>query len=146
MVPKAVIQGILDDLITETTGLLDGASFGLFTNQPDLTNPNLVLADITPADFTTYAAVELAHDDWEAAIDDDGNPYVSAVPQQWQPSNATNLPQIVRGAYLFKDTTLIRAAYFPSPLPVTLALQMVHATPIFTLSGVNTLVQEGHVQ
>lgn len=130
-------------LVAADATLLDGASFGLFTNFPDTADPDLALGDIVAANFTGYAPVVLAEADWNPAISGAGVPYLVADPAPFQPSDAVNLPQVVNGAYLFLGANLLRVAYFPAPIVLTVALQMMHATPAFALGSGDPIIQEG---
>lgn len=127
---RDLINGLL---IEETTGELDGASFGLHIGTPSFANP--VKADMTPATFTTYAASVIAFDDWSEHVDANGNPYVAAPPVVFSPTNATNLPQTINGVYLFKGDNLINYRQLATPVTIVAAGQALHATPAFGLGG-----------
>ena len=130
-------------LVAADITLLDGASMGLFTNTPDINDPALALGDIVAATFTGYAPVVLAAADWNPAVSEGGVPYLIADPAPFQPSNGTNLPEVINGAYYFLGANLLRVAYFPVPVPLTVALQMMHATPAFALGSGDPIPQEG---
>lgn len=142
MITKFAADAALALMAGDAT-LLDGASMGLFTNMPDLNDPDLAVGDIVAANFTGYAAVVLAEADWNPAVTEGGVPYLVADPAPFQPTNATNLPQVVNGAYYFNGANLLRVAYFPVPVPLVVALQMMHATPAYGLGAGDPVPQEG---
>jgi hypothetical protein len=130
-------------LVAGDATLLDGASMGLFTNAPDVNDPDLALGDIVIPTFTGYAPVVLAEADWDPAVSESGVPYLVGDPAPFQPSNGTNLPEVINGCYYFNGTELLRVAYFPVPIPLVVALQMMHATPAFALGAGDPIPQEG---
>lgn len=82
--------------------LLDDATLGLFTNAWDFT-VEPVTADLTAPTFTGYAPAAIAA--WTVQVDEFGNRYVTPGPISFTCTAVTDLPQIIRGWYIRKETT-----------------------------------------
>lgn len=121
--------------------IFDGVKIGLFTAAPALTLET-VFGDLTSATFTTYAltAVTLA-----AAVDGNGLPILIADPTVFNPTNATNLPQVLIGAMITDTagTTLICCGLFPTALNLTAANQTFHVTAKISLNPLQPSFFEG---
>lgn len=113
--------------LIDTGNPLDGAEMILFTNQPDQNDPTLVIADLTQPTFTGYTAEAIAT--WVQYNDSESRPYLASTPIEYNPTNATNLPQTIRGAALINGTDLLAVGYFPLAKVLSVADQVMHVTP-----------------
>jgi hypothetical protein len=129
-----VVKGIMAAIYAALFGaaaLLDASEIILFTNDADI-DENTVVGDLTEPTFTSYAAT--ATTGWEAATDSNGFPFAVAEPIQFQPTDATGLPQIIRGAALIDaGGDLICATKLDTPITVAYSGQVLYVTPKFKL-------------
>lgn len=136
----ALVTAILNFLKTATTGPLDGAELNLFTNSPDFNNSALAAGDFVAPTFTGYAAAALT---WTVRSDSRGNLFLDGGPQAFAPTNATNLPQTINGAWIADGTGAYMAGdYFATPIVLQRALQPMHAEMPVPLNGTQPMAPE----
>jgi len=125
----------------DTGGILEDATLGLFTNEWDFGTEPLT-ADLTAPTFTGYAAAACTLTEH---IDVNGNRYLSTEPVEFSPTNATNLPQQIRGWYLRKATTneFLVGGNFETPITVAVADQVFHVVGIVPWEALQRL-SSGH--
>jgi hypothetical protein len=139
-----ILNAIYTWLITAASPLADTASeIMLFTNEPDVSDPTLAIADLTAPTFTGYADTAIAA--WEVVSDANGRPYLTAPPVEYNPTNATDLPQAIRGAAIINGTDLLAVGYFPLAKVLSVADQMMHVTPRFQLDAEGNISFEADV-
>lgn len=127
----AFLQAIIDFLL-DTGKPLDGCELRLFTNVVDFSVPH-VLVDFTAPTYTGYA---LATPTLVAGFDADGNPLAVAPPTDFAPTNATNLPQVIRGALITNAAhAVIFGGNFATPITLSQAGQHFHVTAKLPLFG-----------
>jgi len=122
-------------------GALEDSTLGLFTNDWDFT-VEPVTADLVAPTFTGYAAAAI---DWSTAVDDEGNIYAKTDPVEFSPTNATNLPQAIRGWYIRAVTTnnFLVGGKFDEAITVSLADQVFHVVGICPWEALQRL-SSGH--
>jgi len=127
-ISNAVVTEALEALFG-AGGALEDATLGLFTNEWNFENEP-VTADLTAPTFTGYAPGVI--DAFTLAVDDEGNLYVKTNPVEFSPTNASNLPQLIRGWYLRAVTTnnFLAGGLFDDPITVGLADQVFHVVGI----------------
>lgn len=118
-------------------GALETVDLHLFTDAA--VDPSLdEVSDYTAPTFTGYASVPLENP--AVTVDSEGNPLITWDTVSFTPSDAANLPQIIRGAILASSTDVIQAHMLDTPITLVHATQTFHVTPQFSIaSGLLTL-------
>jgi hypothetical protein len=118
------------------TGVLHNVKLGLAA-APFTPTPDLLLASITEANYTSYARQTVA---WGGAYDDGtGNPTVAAVPSLlFQPSDAAS-PNTIYGHFLTNvaGNLLLGAELFNAPFNLPDQFSAINDTPVVTLNVSN---------
>lgn len=127
-VAQSVMDTILDDLLA-VDATLDGAQLRLFIN--DIAEDDVdEAADLEIPTFTGYADAALAAG--TVNVDSEGKVYVNFDAVEFSPTNATNLPQMIRGAAILDaDDGLVAVSKFDSPVGLTVADQVLTVLPKF---------------
>lgn len=122
-------------------GPLDQAEVALFTNAWDFdTEP--ATADLEAPTFTGYADAAAT---FAANVDSDGNPFIGCGVITFTPTNATNLPQTIRGAYVKNASGDFQyGGLFAEPITLRHANQPMHVTVIHPMTVQGDATVEGY--
>lgn len=127
--------------LINTGNPLETTTIHLYTNDVDWSGP-VVIGDITEAAFPGYAGAVVA---LVAAVDVDGNPYLTHDPAVFTCTGATGLPVMVKGAYMTTAAGLQFGGAFASPLTLSQNGQVLHALLPYQIPPTNGDNAEGFI-